>query len=346
MTIRLTRRGTLAAIGATLASPATAQGAWPSKTVRMIVPFPPGQAADVFTRMMAERLTEAWKQQVVVENKAGGGGIPALEAGKAAAPDGYTIMNITSGTAGVNPSLYGDKLPYKPLVDFIPITNMVRAPLVIVAHPTFPASTIPELIALAKKEPGKHFYASAGPGTAQHLSMELFKLKTGIDIVHTPYKGSGPALADLLGGHVKLMMDSTTSSMGAIRDGAARQHPDHRRHGEGIRYGRLDGLRRAGQDAAPDRRQDQRRHAGRHARSRLHQEGRGAGRHPRPRHARRVCGVREVRDRNLGRGGARHRHQAGFLRSRPSASAQTRWKAGPLRPRVTRAPPPQTGEES
>jgi len=219
--LRINRRGALAIAGAALAAPsaiARAQGAYPSKTVRMIVPFPPGQAADVFTRMMAERLTDKWKQQVVVENKAGGGGIPALEAGKAAAPDGYTIMNITSGTAGVNPSLY-ENLPYKPLVDFIPITNMVRAPLVIVAHPTFPANTLAELIELARKEPGKHFYASAGPGTAQHLSMELFKLKAGLDIVHTPYKGSGPALADLLGGHVKLMMDSTTSSMGAIRDG-------------------------------------------------------------------------------------------------------------------------------
>jgi len=221
MTLRIGRRSALAIGGAALASPSIlrAQGAYPNKTVKMIVPFPPGQAADVFTRMMAERLTDKWKQQVVVENKAGGGGIPALEAGKAAAPDGYTIMNITSGTAGVNPSLYGDKLPYKPLIDFIPITNMVRAPLVIVAHPTFPANTIPELIALAKKEPGKHFYASAGPGTAQHLSMELFKLKAGLDIVHTPYKGSSPALQDLLGGHIKLMMDSTTSSMGAIRDG-------------------------------------------------------------------------------------------------------------------------------
>jgi tripartite-type tricarboxylate transporter receptor subunit TctC len=201
-----------------IATRAEAQAAWPSKPVRFIVPFPPGQAADIFARLMAEKLTDVWKQQVVVENKGGGGGIPGVEAGKLAAPDGYTFLIATSGTFGVNPSLYPD-LPYKPLVDFKPVTNIIRGPLVIVAHPSFPASTVAELIELARKEPGKHSYASAGPGTAQHLSMELFKLQAKLDIVHIPYKGSGPAMADLLGGHVKLMMDSTASSLGAIRDG-------------------------------------------------------------------------------------------------------------------------------
>ena len=197
---------------------AVAQAPYPSRTVRIIVPFPPGQAADIFARLMAERLTDIWKQQVIVDNKGGGGGIPGVEAGKAATPDGYTLLIATSGTFGVNPSLYPD-LPYKPLVDFKPITNISRGPLVIVAHPSFPANTVAELIELARKEPGKHSYASAGPGTAQHLSMELFKLQAKLDIVHIPYKGSGPAMADLLGGHVKLMMDSTASSLGAIRDG-------------------------------------------------------------------------------------------------------------------------------
>jgi tripartite-type tricarboxylate transporter receptor subunit TctC len=215
--------GLATALAAPLAAPliatrAAAQAPWPSKPVRFIVPFPPGQAADIFARLMAERLTDIWKQQVVVDNKGGGGGIPGTEAGKAAAPDGYTLLVATSGTFGVNPSLYPD-LPYKPLVDFKPITNIIRGPLVIVAHPSFPASTVAELIELARKEPGKHSYASAGPGTAQHLSMELFKLQAKLDIVHIPYKGSGPAMADLLGGHVKLMMDSTASSLGPIRDG-------------------------------------------------------------------------------------------------------------------------------
>ncbi len=215
-----TRRAVLAAglAAPLIATHAAAQAPWPTRTVRFIVPFPPGQAADTFARLMAERLSEIWKQQVVVDNKGGGGGIPGVEAGRTAAPDGYTFLIATSGTFGVNPSLYAD-LPYKPLVDFKPITNIIKGPLIIVAHPTFPASTIAELIELARKEPGRHSYASAGPGTAQHLSMELFKLMTKIDIVHIPYKGSGPAMADLLGGHVKLMMDSTASALGAIRDG-------------------------------------------------------------------------------------------------------------------------------
>jgi tripartite-type tricarboxylate transporter receptor subunit TctC len=206
------------AAGATLAAPSLAQAPWPNKPVRFIVPFPPGQAADIFARLMAEKLTEVWKQQVIVENKAGGSGIPATEYGKAAAPDGYTLMVVSSGTFGVNPSLFPD-LPYKPLVDFLPISNIFLVPLVIVAHPTFPAGTLAELVELARKDPGKYSYASAGPGTAQHLSMELFKLRAKLDIVHVPYKGSGPAMADLLGGHVKLMMDSAASALGAIVDG-------------------------------------------------------------------------------------------------------------------------------
>jgi len=216
-----TRRRVLAvagAAGALLAAPAVAQAPWPNKTVRFVVPFPPGQAADIFARMMAEKLTDVWKQQVIVENKAGGSGIPATEYGKAAAPDGYTLMVVSSGTFGVNPSLFPD-LPYKPLVDFLPISNIFLVPLVIVANPGFPAKTLGELIELARKEPGKLSYASAGPGTSQHLSMELFKLRAKLDIVHVPYKGSGPAMADLLGGHVMLMMDSTAAALSHIVDG-------------------------------------------------------------------------------------------------------------------------------
>lgn len=217
-----TRRNAIVLTGAALsapflAAPAVAQAPWPSKPVRFIVPFPPGQAADIFARLMAEKLTEVWKQQVVVENKAGGSGIPATEYGKAAAPDGYTLMVVSSGTFGVNPSLYPD-LPYRPLVDFLPVSNIFLVPLVIVAHPSFPANSLAELIELARKEPGKLSYASAGPGTSQHLAMELFKMRAKLDIVHIPYKGSGPALADLQGGHVKLMMDSTASAQQAILD--------------------------------------------------------------------------------------------------------------------------------
>jgi tripartite-type tricarboxylate transporter receptor subunit TctC len=221
---KFTRRGAMALAGvagaalAAPAAPAIAQTPWPSKPVKFVVPFPPGQAADIFARLMAEKLTDLWKQQVIVENKAGGSGIPATESVKIAPPDGYTLMIVSSGTFGVNPSLFPD-LPYKPLTDFLPISNIFLVPLVIVAHPSLPVNSLAELIALAKKEPGQLSYASAGPGTSQHLSMELFKLKAGVDIVHIPYKGSGPAMADLLGGHVKLMMDSTAAALNHIRDG-------------------------------------------------------------------------------------------------------------------------------
>ncbi|MBM3644629.1 MAG: tripartite tricarboxylate transporter substrate binding protein [Alphaproteobacteria bacterium] len=217
MTIRLHRRAALAGAVGLLVAPAIAQAPWPNRPVRFVVPFPPGQAADIFARLMAERLTDVWKQQVIVENKGGGSGIPATEFGKAATPDGYTLMIVSSGTFGVNPTLF-ENLPYKPLVDFAPISNIFLVPLVIVAHPDFPANTLAELIALAKKEPGKHSYASAGPGTSQHLSMELFKLRAGLDIAHVPYRGSGPAMTDLLGGHIKLMMDSTAAALSHIRE--------------------------------------------------------------------------------------------------------------------------------
>ena len=222
---RSTRRQFLRTSGgataAALAAPALAQSPWPAKPVRFIVPFPPGQAADIFARLMAEKLGALWKQQVIVENKGGGSGIPATEYGKASAPDGYTLMVVTSGTFGVNPSLFPD-LPYRPLIDFLPISNIFLVPLVIIAHPSFPAKTLADLIAMARREPGQYSYASAGPGTSQHLAMELFKLRAKLDIVHVPYKGSGPALTDLLGGHVKLMMDSTASAVTPIVDGRVR----------------------------------------------------------------------------------------------------------------------------
>ncbi len=209
--------GALAGAAAGWSMPAATQSPWPAKPVRFIVPFPPGQAADIFARMMAEKLSDVWKQQVIVENKGGGSGIPATEYGKSAAPDGYTLMVVSSGTFGVNPSLYPD-LPYRPLVDFLPISNIFLVPLVIVANPSFPVDTLDGLIKLARKEPGKLSYASAGPGTSQHLAMELFKLRAKLDIVHIPYKGSGPAMADLLGGHIQLMMDSTASALSPIVD--------------------------------------------------------------------------------------------------------------------------------
>ena len=195
--------------------------AYPSKPVRVIVPFPPGQAADIFARMVGERLSQVWGQSVVVENRAGGGGVPGVMAVKQAAPDGYTILVGTSGTLGVNPGIYA-KLSYDPLVDFLPASNIFVVPLVVIAHPGFKPSTIQELVAAAKAQPGAINFASAGPGTAQHMTGELFKYKAGIDLVHIPYKGSGPAMTDLLGGQVPLMVDSLSAALPHIRSGKIR----------------------------------------------------------------------------------------------------------------------------
>jgi tripartite-type tricarboxylate transporter receptor subunit TctC len=205
---------------AVVAQVAVAQG-FPSKAVRVIVPFPPGQAADIFSRIAAERLSQLWGQPVVVENRSGGGGVPGIMAGKQAVPDGYTIVVGTSGTLGVNPGIYAS-LPYDPLKDFVAASNLFIVPLVIVAHPDFAPKTIAELVAAAKAKPGSINFASAGPGTAQHLTGELFKSRAGIDLVHVPYKGSGPGMTDLMGGQVPLMVDSLASALPHIRSGRIR----------------------------------------------------------------------------------------------------------------------------
>jgi tripartite-type tricarboxylate transporter receptor subunit TctC len=219
--MRIRRRLALVLAALALAAPAWSQTDYPAKPVRVIVPFPPGQAADIFTRMLADQLSQMWNHQVVVENRGGGGGVPGVMAGKQAAPDGYTWLVGTSGTLGVNPSVYAT-IPYDPLKDFAPASNIFIAPLVIVAHPAFPPKTVQELVAAAKKEPGKISYASAGPGTAQHMTGELFKSRAGVDLVHIPYKGSGPGIADLMGGQVPIMFDSVASALPHIKSGKVR----------------------------------------------------------------------------------------------------------------------------
>jgi tripartite-type tricarboxylate transporter receptor subunit TctC len=191
---------------------------YPSKPVRVVVPFPPGQAADIFARMVAERLAAKWGQGVAVENRAGGGGITGMMAGKQAAPDGYTLIVGTSGTLGVNPNIYAS-IPYDPLKDFAPASNIFIAPLVLVAHPSFAPNDVKALVTLAKAQPGSINFASAGPGTAQHMTGELFKHRAAVDLVHVPYKGSGPGMTDLIGGQVPIMFDSLASAMPHIKSG-------------------------------------------------------------------------------------------------------------------------------
>jgi tripartite-type tricarboxylate transporter receptor subunit TctC len=215
------RREFLRSLGALAAAagiaPAHAQ-AFPARPVRLIVPFPPGQAADIFARLLAEQLTPVYRQQVIVENRSGGGGVPGMLAIKDAAPDGYTWGVGTTGTLGVNPNIY-KSIPYDALRDFAPASNIFIAPLVILAHPGFAPNSVAELVAAAKAKPGTINFASAGPGTAQHMTAELFKSRAGIDMLHVPYKGSGPAMTDLLGGQVPLMFDSLSAALGQIRGG-------------------------------------------------------------------------------------------------------------------------------
>ncbi len=196
---------------------AQAQG-FPAKPVRMIVPFPPGQATDIVARMLAERLTTVWGQNVFVENRAGGGGVPGTLAGRDAPADGYTLLLGTSGTIGVNPGIYS-KLPYDPLKELAMVGGVFTVPLMLVAHPSLPYNTVSELVDAAKKAPGTLNWAFPGTGTSQHLTGELFKFRAGVDLVGIPYKGSGPAMTDLLGGQVTLMMDSLASALPHIKSG-------------------------------------------------------------------------------------------------------------------------------
>ena len=208
---------TLLLLQALLAAPVHAQ-AYPARTVRMVVPFPAGQATDIVARMLAERLTTVWGQPVIVDNRGGGGGVPGMIAGRDAPADGYTITLGTSGTIGVNPSLY-PKLPYDPHRDFAMVGGMMTVPLMLVAHPTFQFGTVKELVDGAKKAPGSINWAFPGTGTAQHLTGELFRSRAGVDLVGVPYKGSGPAMTDLLGGQVTLMLDSLASALPHIKAG-------------------------------------------------------------------------------------------------------------------------------
>ena len=202
-------------------TPAAAQSPWPERPVRIIVPFPPGQAADILTRLVADQLSQRWPQRVVVENRGGGAGAPALEAGARATPDGYTMIAGTSGTLGVNPSVLA-RLPYDAERDFAAITNIAMVPLLMVAHPSFAGQNVAEMAAMVRARPGEVNIASAGPATSQHMATELLQLRSGLrfNIVH--YRGSAPGMADLLAGNVPLMFDSVASALPQIQAGRIR----------------------------------------------------------------------------------------------------------------------------
>jgi tripartite-type tricarboxylate transporter receptor subunit TctC len=202
--------------------PALAFGqAFPTKPIRLVCPFPPAGAVDIASRATANELTKILGQPVTVENKPGAGGnLGGTEVARAA-PDGYTILMTTSGIQAINPSLYA-KMPFDPNKDLAPVAPLVALNNVLVVHPSVPAHSVKELIALAKKEPGKLTYASSGYGTSIQMSGAMFTQLTGTDIVHIPYKGSGPAVTDLLAGQVNMMFDNIPSSLPHIKQGKLR----------------------------------------------------------------------------------------------------------------------------
>lgn len=194
--------------------------AWPAKPIRYIVPFPPAGATDILARIVADKITGPLGQPVVVENRPGAAGNVGTEMVVKAPADGYTILQATVAQS-ISETLYA-KLSFSFERDLAPVALIALVPNVMIVHPDVPAKTVQEFIALAKSRPGKINFASSGSGTSIHMSAEMFKMMTGVDIVHIPYKGSGPALADLLGGQVSVMFDNLTSSIGYIKAGRLR----------------------------------------------------------------------------------------------------------------------------
>jgi tripartite-type tricarboxylate transporter receptor subunit TctC len=200
--------------------PAQAADPYPQRPVRLIIPYPPGGAGDIVGRMLGNSLVTAFGQQVVNDNRGGGGQIIATQIAANAPPDGYTLF-LASATHSINPALR-KSLPYDTLKDFAPITLVAQSPLVFVAHPSLKVASIKELIALAKAQPGRINYASSGPGTGGHMSVELLKSLTGINLVHIPYKGAGPALVDVVAGQVQIICTSPLPAMPHVKTGRLR----------------------------------------------------------------------------------------------------------------------------
>ena len=194
---------------------------YPSKPIKLVVPFPPGGSTDIFARPIAQKLSEALKRQVIVENRGGAGGTIGADAVAKSPPDGYTLLMGHIGTLAVAPSLY-PKLPYDPRKDFAPVGMVASVANVLVVNPSVPAKSVQQLIALARRDPDKLTYSSGGNGSAAHIAVELFKLRTGTRIVHVPYKGTAPAVTDLIGGQVAMTMTGVPPVLEFIRNGRVR----------------------------------------------------------------------------------------------------------------------------
>jgi tripartite-type tricarboxylate transporter receptor subunit TctC len=203
-----------------LATPGVAQ-TYPDRVVRMVNPYPPGGSVDIMARLLAQKLSDDLGQQFIVENRSGAGGNTGSDSVAKAEPDGYTLLFTAPGPLTVNQTLYS-KLSFDPAADFAPIAQFATAPIVLIVNPDVPAHNVQELIALARKEPGKINFASAGNGTTNHLSGELFKSMAKIDIVHVPYRGAGPAMNDLIGGHVQMFFDLAPAVLPQVASGKVR----------------------------------------------------------------------------------------------------------------------------
>jgi len=218
----MTRLPALAALAFALAANSALAQPWPAKPIRLVVPFAPGGSSEIIARSLAAPLSAALGQQVYVDNKPGGAGNVAMEEVKRAPADGYTMILGHVGVLAVNPALFGKALPYDPVKDFIPVTLVATVPNVIAVNPDLPVTTLAELVRKAKAEPGKLNYGSAGNGSAGHLAMEYFKQQAKVDIVHVPYKGTGPMLTDLMGGQTQLTFNGVPPIIGQIKGGKLR----------------------------------------------------------------------------------------------------------------------------
>lgn len=217
--VALQQFGALALLAAS--GPVSAQAGWPNKPIRYIVPFAPGGTTDILARIVSEKLGPVLGQTIVVENKAGqGGSIGAAELAKAA-PDGYTIGGGTISSHAINATLYS-RLSYDPITSFAPITMYATQPNVLLVHPSVPANTLAEFVRLLKANPDKYSFGSAGSGTSQHISGELFNTMAGVKMQHVPYRGSGPMMADLLGGNLLVAVDNIATAIPHMKAGKLR----------------------------------------------------------------------------------------------------------------------------
>jgi tripartite-type tricarboxylate transporter receptor subunit TctC len=204
-----------------LAIPVAHAQSWPQKPVRVIVPFAPGGASDLMPRVVGEKLTAMWGQPVVIENRPGAAGNIGMEAGAKSPPDGYTLVSAPNGNLVVNPHMYS-KLAYDVFKDLAPITRIAAVQNVLVVNPEVPANSVKELVALARAKPGTLNFASPGNGSQAHVAVELLKMQLGLDLVHVPYQGVGPAMKDLLGGRINLMVAQVPSALPHIKGGKLR----------------------------------------------------------------------------------------------------------------------------